>query len=1488
MKMGFDNECIINMQSLPGEYFCPVCRLLVYPNEALQTQCTHLYCKPCLTYIVGSTRACPYDGYLVTEADSKPLIEVNKPVAESIGSIQVHCLYHRSGCTWQGSLSDCTTHCTGCVFGESPVVCNRCGTQIVHRQVQEHALNCPGVQPPMQQPEAIPETTAGQGQVSTQESVSQGTATVAPMQGQTQSNANIAQAQVAPLAVAPSPQTLQHAPTPDQWYQQQQYQQYYQQYPGYDPYQQQYQQYDPYQQQQLQQQQHLQHQQPVAHNYPQTQPYVPLQPQSQSQAQPHTQPASQVQAHAQVQAQNVSHSQVHPPLQTQTATQSQVQAQNNQQVQQQQPSSGQPMPQVQPQTHPPVPPASQPHVLPQPRPNVHPQIQSHHRPPYMHQASAQQNPHPQFHPPNASVQAVTGHQSYPQPQAHQQVPPVTQHPPPIPLHNPHQHQGLPQHLPNQVPGQFPSYQPPHMRPNNPPFQSPMPTPHSQQPTMLPPQGLHSTAPSLPHPGQPVSSQTPMLPMSQQPPQPHQIQGSVGGFPNSQTPPLMMQQTKQAQQSLRPQGPQYPYNHPQLQQNFPTSQGGLSHPSQRPMLMNQGFQSQPFPLPTAGSAGSSQDQFKQVQFGTNQINQNQRPGYVQQTSQSHPHTLNTQQPSLALQSSSDVVVKQESTVDNCQPVTAINSNVSSKEHNEAVSKPLDDKGDLPSGLSGKGTDTSASKTSEDMPRHSKSAEDRVAERIVEEQAQGVGDSQNDSYLGNSSDAHSIHETKEKEESTVDKINHSQSEEIPKHQLAVSESGQSSQGVGTGAPAQASGSIGETEIPNGPHKGQILGNTLPNALSTQDNSVNFSQLSHQGVAGPRPHGWRGMPPSSQMLAKNIGQPTHMVPGPTHQTNDWTSQRPLAADRIVPHSIPFAGASHDRFPEPYSHQMQGQAMEHLRPQGLPPPPPPGPGILPGPGFPPLGRGSSNIGHSQGLQNHIPPPFAVGPFYSHGQPLPGPPLVGPHSQIGRPSPANAMDAEIFTQKRPGKFDGSEPDPHQSVSAEKVPPGQPSSSQLNIMKVNGPPHKGTSGGNQDAPLQHLPEERYKHIPGERHRSFPEERFRLPPEEHLKAFSADPRYHIDRREFEEDLKQFPRPAYLEGENVPKSDSYFTSKSFDRGLHSYDRAPHAFSHDGAVKADSRSLPFYSSGAPGMQPADIGERLRFRDDSLGRRVDHPELVHPISEFGRHSLRSPREYPGISAGKFMGSSGDLGRGGRLHLDEFDGREPRGLGDRSKAFSLPDSLSSSFNESRFPLPAHLCRGELDGPMNVPPFLRSGDLVGPDVLPSHLRPGESLPHLRGGDHLVPRNLPGHIRAGDPLGPNLWRISEPTGFGAFQSHSRYDESIGGGKFVSRMRRGDSGFGLPTHGYPSEGFFDRSDTESFDHLRRRKPGGMGWCRICKIDCETVEGLDLHAQTREHQKMAMDMVLMIKQGNAKKQKIASEELIPKEDANNDRNAALDVKK
>lgn len=67
-----------------------------------------------------------------------------------------------------------------------------------------------------------------------------------------------------------------------------------------------------------------------------------------------------------------------------------------------------------------------------------------------------------------------------------------------------------------------------------------------------------------------------------------------------------------------------------------------------------------------------------------------------------------------------------------------------------------------------------------------------------------------------------------------------------------------------------------------------------------------------------------------------------------------------------------------------------------------------------------------------------------------------------------------------------------------------------------------------------------------------------------------------------------------------------------------------------------------------------------------------------------------------------------------------------------------------------------------------------------------------------------------------------------------------------------------------------DVDSFEHLRKRKHGSMGWCRLCKIDCETVEGLEVHSQTKDHQNMAMEIVLNIKKENAKKHKLSLFEL------------------
>ncbi|KAL6577224.1 hypothetical protein OROMI_011500 [Orobanche minor] len=633
--MGFDIECIIDIHTYPGEYFCPVCRTLVYPNEAFQSQCTHLYCKPCLAHIANGSKACPYDGYLVTESDSKPLMVSDKALGENIGKVKVHCLYFRSGCTWEGTLSDCTSHCSGCSFGNSPVICNRCGIQIVHSQVHDHAQSCPmrfesqgvyegqhavGGVSSLTRSGIISSTTeanqaaaAQSGAPPSQDHNPQAVAAT-PLPGQ---NPNLQVSDAASQAAVVAPVG---APTPEQWYQQQ-YQQFYQQY---DPYQQANQQYYHLQQQYQQHPMQVQGQQQSN-------------PAPQATQQPHI-PQDQVQAHSQMQL--LPHAQPQVPVPPQGP--SQVHAPNhalapNYQVDLQQqaypsmrPSQTlPPHPQSQPAQpptyaqamgmrpsaqHPQVPQYQQPHVQmmhPQPtQAHVLPQMPSQAQPPQssnqLHmQIQTQPQPyHTQSQPPvfpqaNQSVPATL-------PQGpQQQVPPGNGHPSYLHPQPPQQmHQGAPQtHLVHQQiaigslhPGQVHGQVPQQRALMQPPTHGSVPYQHPS--TLLAPQNQTSGIPSAP--------QNQFQPRAPQPAYPHQHRPVV---PPAQQ--ALPQNYAQQQQFLAP------YQSQLHQQGHLTQQQSMQrhmHPpgpppaqqSQnfvgRPMVPNQGIYSQNHPF-TSGNFGA---------------------------------------------------------------------------------------------------------------------------------------------------------------------------------------------------------------------------------------------------------------------------------------------------------------------------------------------------------------------------------------------------------------------------------------------------------------------------------------------------------------------------------------------------------------------------------------------------------------------------------------------------------------------------------------------------------------------------------------------------------------------------------------------------------------------------------------------------------------------------------------------------------------------
>ncbi|KNA22167.1 hypothetical protein SOVF_036520 [Spinacia oleracea] len=619
--MGFDNDCILNIQSLAGEYFCPVCHLLVYPNEALQAQCTHLYCKPCLTYVVSSTHACPYDGYRVTEADCKPLLESNKALADTIGKIQVHCLYYRTGCTWQGPFTDCITHCSTCSFGESPVLCNRCGVQIVHRQVQEHAQSCPGVQSQVQQPGTVQDSTSTGAVAAVEQSQT------AAQNGLPVSQAQTSQAS-APLV---SSQDIQLASSVGQPQAAQNYQYYYQYQQGAQQYPQQPMQGYPPQvsgQAQTQPQQQVQpHAQPQAQQQPQaqTQPQQQPQPQPQPQQQPQQQPQAPPRT-----APPPPQTTAQPASNAQSQVQSVGQAQPQIQTQGQAPPShalpynqSQPLPQAQPYTQP-QPISQQQTQLPQYQ-QTNPYAQSY--PPSQTQTQHYPYPHPQSHPqpqpqphsqpimqapvhppsqqnqlmnPNAQPQtqnSVTGYQSYPQPQPHPQAQVGAAHP----MHSSGV-QPQPQY-PAQAQGKYPS-QPSQMYP---------PQPYSNVANQ---QQHMSSAQGQAPPSGPSAQQLPVYPHSQQPGYPFQHRPGVqaaqqaapqqygqqqsfpGHGPYTQPQPPMTAQ-------LHAQGP--PQTTQQPQQNYAPGYGAQPNTAQnyaaRPVAM-QGAGSQPY-AQAAGPAAIGQ-------------------------------------------------------------------------------------------------------------------------------------------------------------------------------------------------------------------------------------------------------------------------------------------------------------------------------------------------------------------------------------------------------------------------------------------------------------------------------------------------------------------------------------------------------------------------------------------------------------------------------------------------------------------------------------------------------------------------------------------------------------------------------------------------------------------------------------------------------------------------------------------------------------------
>ncbi|KAK9053563.1 hypothetical protein SSX86_024637 [Deinandra increscens subsp. villosa] len=1363
--MGFDNECIVNIQSLAGEYFCPVCRTLVYPHEALQTQCTHLYCKPCLSYVVSSTQACPYDGYLVTEAGSKPLMESNKALAETIGKTTVHCLYHRSGCMWQGPLSECTTHCSGCAFGNSPVVCNRCGIQIVHRQVQEHAQTCNGTNTQPQGSEIAQDAVASGVAVSTDQSKLSNQAAAASQSQASNATHNLnqpatantlTQAMLAPVA-----------PTPEQQY----YQQYQQQYPGYDPYQQAYQQYYPYQQQPAQQVQ---------------------QPPLEVQAQPQPQPQSQPQHQQQVQT---SMSQTQPQAQNHLVTpaqgQGQPQSQTHPQAHSQVPSNGQPQSlysqatvlganqnqgqvNTQQQGHPGGQLLAHGHMHPQSYSHAQPHLVQNHAQPHM-QVPQYQQPHPQMH-----------HSQPPQVQPYPQIKPQLQQPysqahshfQPHPLRplQPQSQPVNPQYHPVQSVASHPAYtSQPHQQIQNPPSQQhPMqgnpsgPLPPGQMPAQLAPLPPETRPPQ---PNLLSPQQRPAMHQHQQPLPPQYVQHPQA-FAGQASAQLQGQShhagpIAQHHPQVRPQAPPQPMQQPPLGYVQPQQVNALPHSMSsqnyvgRPAMLNHGAQPQQ-PTQSSGSASHvKQPQFVPSQPVVNQSNM---------STSNQPHVSSTQQPLGGVERKAEREAKSPSL---------------------KKSEGVDDYG-----ASFNEVKPEAGMNNECKPEDDQRKDESFTKGVVSElhQVQGVID-----------DSVATQRVKEEgkdgslDHSPVRKSSQNKAENGGVANMDSLKHGEASVNFkGEGDNGNPRGSTGRDRI----QRGQIddVSGGFP---SKGAEPSSHSALSEQGKSPHAlfPHGISGQQqiPAASLMLQSVSQTGRPLPQPSSHI------RPLHGN--LPHG-PHPG-------------------EHFQSPGLNQPGPFHPevpfGGSPGPGSASMmGGGANNFAHnSRGYG----PQSSRFIRMSQGEPL-GPPFSsaplphGPDGQVVSRHPG-LMESEMYQSQRPPHFNNRRMDSHLPYNTDRGLYGQPFGVESNSMKMmRGPP-----------PGHDLPSAPV----------FRDEKFRSSAGVHPDNFFIGPASHHEQSELKGNLKQLP--AHLGSEDSLKFGSHLSKPMSGYGMDGpsrfFDKDPHGYSYDTASRLHPGvgGLPsgFFPPNHPNESHGGRPLHASMHDANRGRfdnNRQNPEFSGPMHGFGWHHMdRLPPSSPGNLSRPFGGPH-------NIDVDSRE-RERRPFGER------------------FPMgpPGHMHRGEIDGP-------------------------------------------GKPRSGEPFGLRSLSGRNESGFGFFQDYSRPGNSNGLGGFSHQLPFGESfstmsirphlgepGFksSYSRQGFQSDGGFYAGGSDSFDHLMKRKPVSMGWCRICRVDCETVEDLDMHGQTHEHQRMAMDMVISIKKNNAKKQK-TSNDLSPSKEASSFRHSEI----
>ena len=115
-----------------NDYFCPICKSFLNPDDSIQTSCLHIFCKSCIIQLRQnsfSSCRCPICRNITSESGQKDLKDSNLFAYNALSSVIIKC--KNEECNNNFPLNNLESHLKECEY--ETIDCPYCDEKVIKR-----------------------------------------------------------------------------------------------------------------------------------------------------------------------------------------------------------------------------------------------------------------------------------------------------------------------------------------------------------------------------------------------------------------------------------------------------------------------------------------------------------------------------------------------------------------------------------------------------------------------------------------------------------------------------------------------------------------------------------------------------------------------------------------------------------------------------------------------------------------------------------------------------------------------------------------------------------------------------------------------------------------------------------------------------------------------------------------------------------------------------------------------------------------------------------------------------------------------------------------------------------------------------------------------------------------------------------------------------------------------------------------------------------